>query len=239
MRVGTAEGTALFVVTGMDGAGKSTACQGAFTRLAARHRGTRLISIWDSLSGNPFITRPEEVQSYLQSMGSPARIHFLYHAMMLAMEKSLLDSPPLILVDGYWYKYAIAESLNASDLALHARAATLFPVPQGVFVLKPSLSGLKARKTSLSDYENSTSRRVGGSGSQGSEGLEELFRHHSRQWDNLYGTEGEWVEVDADQPPSAIIDIIVRGVEEMLVAASRVHADRLPQAAIHHSTADA
>lgn len=205
----------LLVVTGPDGAGKSTLCRNLIARLEQEGLKVREVSIWDGLAevdGLSFRSKAD-VMRYLGSLGpgeSIARVYFLFHAMAVALERALRPSvgADLLLVNGYWYKYAVSELGYGMDWEKIRAIAAAFPVPDWVFYLSVSPQSAAGRKDSVSAYESGSSQD-----------FVEFQRTLRRYWERLrndLASDARWIEVSGEQSEAAVLEQVARKIGEVL-----------------------
>lgn len=141
----------LIVVTGPDGAGKTSVCHKlcqSFTTGFALN-----VTVWDSFKNNPFFSDSKQLFSYLGQLDEKSRLLFILHGISVSLRLAANKKPDFIVFDGYWYKYAISEATIASDFSLLEMAKAFLPQPDIVFLLNISPSAALIRKPSISSYE--------------------------------------------------------------------------------------
>ncbi len=187
------EGPDLVCLAGGDGSGKSTQIEAVREALIARGMDVRTASIWDGLTNPrvapalPFAGR-SAVHEYLGVLGPAARTHFLFHAMHVAMDCARADSPDLVLIDAYWYKYFATEVAQGGDPAVLRQWTRGFQRPHLTVYLRTSVDTAVRRKAVPSDYE---------SGYGGPDAFRRLQATSRRVLDDL-GAELGWVVVDGE-----------------------------------------
>jgi len=152
-------GPRLICITGLDGSGKTT----QVGRLAERlERGGKLrvavATIWDMLldpafKGRTAFRSPKEVDAFLQLLCPTARMLFLDHCFVQALELARRKDADLVLVNGYWYKYYATEVAHGGDASALLAPAAVFPEPDQTFYLRLPPEDAFERKARLSGYE--------------------------------------------------------------------------------------
>jgi thymidylate kinase len=148
----------LICVTGIDGSGKSTLIRS----LQSAFPFSVTITIWDMMKNPEFkdsllFETKQEIDEYLKLLEHPARILFLYHclaqAMSIGAKEASKSNASLILLDGYWFKYAASEIAFGADAQEIIHLAQFFPKPDIVFRLALDSNVAFSRKESCSGYE--------------------------------------------------------------------------------------
>jgi thymidylate kinase len=206
----------LVVVTGPDGSGKSTACAGARERLAARGVSCREAGVWDALEPAPGLPRPpfasrSEAERYLADLDGTARGLFIFHALSRALQLGRRAGPEVLLVNGYWYKYAASELGYGVDPAVVRGWVTGFPEPDQVFFLELDPETAWRRRQAATAYEQ------GPAGSAESESEKERFiRFQTRlapEWETIEReARRPWIRVSARLSPADVAGAIAGGV---------------------------
>ena len=148
----------LVVVSGPDGAGKTTLVKSLHGRLTELGVKTAVASLWDLSSASElprmFADR-DEAQRYLSRVGARSRLHFLLHHLCGALERACAQpGVELVLFDTYWYKYLAAEVCHGAELEALIPAVLGLPTPIAILNLDPP-SGITARrKAHFSRYES-------------------------------------------------------------------------------------
>lgn len=141
------------VVTGPDGSGKSRVIKEWLEKL--RGEGIQAVgfSIWDGLATQKQFGSKGEALAYLMGLQGWARVHFLLHGLAILSQLIEKAQAEVILVDGYWYKYYLSESLYQPELSLSPSSFEYCVVPDQVLYLETSLEQVMCRKSSWSRYE--------------------------------------------------------------------------------------
>jgi thymidylate kinase len=199
-------------ITGGDGVGKSTLTKSVEARLTANGKTVYNCSIWDTLKAmikyfKADIKGKDEVQEYLKSCSSTSRVFFLFHAMSYSLEEARKSDADIILIDSYWYKYAITESLMGTDINELKNIARIFPKLDKVFWLSldPKIAFDRKKQVGLSKYE------MGGkSGTEGEEFFKKILQKSQSLWKNL--KEDNWIELDASQSVENLTDQLLNNI---------------------------
>ena len=138
----------IIAITGADGTGKSTLCR----KLCIEYPHFREVSIWDAMEGSLFHSK-KDIDNYLCSLSSNARLLFLSHALIQALELGINSRADVLLINGYYYKYFASElALNADPELVDMMIAT-FPAPDLAIELVGDIKTNFSRKDKLSRYE--------------------------------------------------------------------------------------
>lgn len=198
----------LIAVTGPDGSGKSTACSSA-SRLLSEKLGPGAVaevSVWDALRPIPGIQTPfgsrREAEAYLAALDGPSRTLFIFHALRRSLQLALASSARVLLLNGYWYKYAVSELGYGVDEDVVRGAARAFPRPGGVFFLDIDPETAWERRRVSTRYEG------GGDAS----GFLAFQRRLRPVWERLRSVEAPpWVTLSALDAPETVARRIAEG----------------------------
>ena len=202
-------GKRIICVTGGDGAGKSTQIAALSATLTDGGSSCAEVSIWDGLQDStisehlPFGSAAA-VYRYLQVLTPNSRVHFLYHALQLAIDLAVRKGADTMLINGYWYKYFATEVAHGGDPNMLRALTAGFPEPDLTFYLSTSADDALARKHRRSDYES-------GYGDE-NEFLD--FQQRSRSVLDDLAAELNWVRIDGRLPPADITTAILAGLDE-------------------------
>ncbi|NLE79627.1 MAG: hypothetical protein GX610_08580 [Rhodococcus sp.] len=153
------DGVPMICISGGDASGKSTQVAALAAALAADGRSVAEVSIWDAFT-DPHVAsklpfgRREDVFAYLRILGPGARAHFLFHALHVALDLALEQSPDIVLLNAHWYKYFATEVAHGGDPEVLRAWTEGFPVPDLTFFLEISPETALSRKEQRSDYES-------------------------------------------------------------------------------------
>lgn len=181
------------VLTGPDGTGKSTLCESLQKKLPGK---VLISSPWDAMSlmssanSNNLLNSKESIQTYLKSSDQSSRIYFLFHAISRSEQYAKSQNPDLLLFDGYWFKYAVAEMARGGNKELIMKVAELFKKPDLVFYLDIEPQVALTRKKQPSMYE---------SGGATDNKAEEFLKFQSSMynyWSDLK-KEMKWLSIDS------------------------------------------
>lgn len=140
----------LIVVTGPDGAGKSTVCSLLLDKLAKK---SQVVDIWRGLHESPFYPCKSSIHDYLKSIDPASRGLLILHSLCRSYYQALEAKPSYIIADGYWYKYAVTERALTNNISGFQIAKTVLPKPSMTFFLDVSPQAALLRKTKVSSYE--------------------------------------------------------------------------------------
>lgn len=138
----------MIAITGADGTGKSTLIE----RLVSDNQGFVEVSIWDAMDRNLFHSKGD-IDNYLCSLTSNARLLFLAHALIQGLEKARASSAKILILNAYYYKYFASELALGADPKLVQQLISFFPQPDLVLKLETSEEIAFGRKERLSQYE--------------------------------------------------------------------------------------
>ena len=138
----------MIAITGADGTGKSTLCK----NLCAKYPNFKEVSIWDAMDESLFQTK-KEIDAYLCSLSANARLLFLSHALIQALDKAKKSGAEVLLLNGFYYKYFASEIALGADLALVKSMIEILPKPNLVIELSINSDVSFTRKDKLSRYE--------------------------------------------------------------------------------------
>lgn len=189
----------LIVITGPDGAGKTTAARTLVEQLNHYGARARFCSIWDSREYSSFFKNQNEVQAYLATVTPHARMLFLAHAMSVSLELARASGAEFIVTDSYVYKYLASEIAYGLPV-VHAEAiGRTFAEPDIVFYLNARAETAAARKgEKLSEYES------GLSGGSRSNGFKMMQQKTKAAWVIVRNLFGPWADIDAGQAPEHV-----------------------------------
>jgi thymidylate kinase len=146
-------------ITGPDGSGKSTVCARVREALDSRFgRGSCAeVSIWDLLGDSrikPPFSSKEEAARYLGDLDGSSRTLFLFHAMSRALQLAERTPAKILLLNGYWYKYAVSELGYGVPTHTVEGAARGFAKPDQTFFLEVTPHTAAARRSESTRYES-------------------------------------------------------------------------------------
>ncbi|MDF2825025.1 MAG: tmk 1, partial [Mycobacterium sp.] len=150
------------------------------------------------------IKGPSDIYGYLRLLGPDSRLHFLFHALHLALQRAREQRPQLLLLDGYWFKYFAADVAHGADPVVLRNLAVSFPIPDMTFHLVLGTDEALSRKTNRSDYENGFS-----------DGAQDFLAFQGRMRVVLQGLARDlgWIEVDARRRPADITTSMIEQIE--------------------------
>ena len=182
------------VVTGADGSGKSTACKNIAKQIESQlGSGTvGVVSIWDSVNQSQLFASKQDVVHYLNDLDGYTRTLFLFHALSRSIDLAQRKKPKIIVVDGYWYKYAVSEIGQGVSIDDVLAAARGFVPPNIVFCLDIDPQISKSRKSEVSQYEQ-------GSDTQGA-AFDRFLQFQNRLapiWIEIEKRSGPWIHLSS------------------------------------------
>jgi thymidylate kinase len=204
----------LIAITGPDGSGKSTACS-RVRELLAERLGTRVVevSVWDALAEHgdvaPVFKGRAEAERYLADLDGVSRALFIFHAMARAVQLARQSKPSVMLLNGYWYKYAVSEIGYGVDPDFVLGATLGFALPAHVFCLDIDPETAWERRRRATAYEQ------GGSFGAASERERFMgFQGRLRQaWSAIEAQTGlHWEHLSALAPAEEIAQEISSGI---------------------------
>lgn len=140
----------LIVITGIDGAGKTTLIESLSQRLP----NSVIANVWQSFGANQQLFKSKaHVYEYMRSLTPNSRVLFLAHAVRYGIEKAIESTAEIIFIDGYYIKYFGPElALGADPKFVHEIIAT-FPKVDRVICLDIPIEKALKRKGEFTDYE--------------------------------------------------------------------------------------
>jgi thymidylate kinase len=210
----------LIAITGADGSGKSTACAAVRARLAERLGAEAVaeVSVWDCLSEQagvmPAFRNPEEASRYLVDLDGTSRTLFIFHALARALQLGLRKQPRVVLLNGYWYKYAVSEIGYGVDPEFVLGAALGFARPAHVFCLDVDPATAWERRLRASRYEQGAAAADATAGGAGER--ERFVRFQQKlasAWSGIEAQTGlAWEHLSALEPADEVAGRITEGV---------------------------
>lgn len=190
----------LLVVTGPDGTGKSTLVQGVVQALNAEHGEGYATSvlIWHSLAD---LVSVEQARTYLGTIDHLSRATLLLHGIARALDLGRRADVRVLVIDGYWYKYAVSEIAHGTPPALFAGCPEAFPTPDLTLCLDLPAEEALARKEAISRYEQGLAEADGGEGEAFLRFQERMAAH----WSTLEEQVGPWTHLSSAQPAEALV----------------------------------
>lgn len=187
--------TQLVVVTGPDGAGKSSVCEIINERLD----NCVVIDLWGGLRGSPFEASKADIHAYLQNIDPTSRGLLVSACLSRSLRRALTTKTRFVIVDGYWYKYAVTELALSGDSTMINIASTVFPVPDHVFFLDVNPAEALKRKLQFSRYEAGFSKE---------DDAQAFIGFQTRiydKWQTMLSLNPCWHIIDTDEHSAAAI----------------------------------
>jgi len=150
------------VITGVDGAGKTTQVD----LLKKVLPNVNTMSVWDIVA-NPEYKEwsiydgfPPAVEKYVMQLPPLSRTFFIFHAFDFAYKKALEKEVDYLILDGYWYKYLSVELAMGTNDGILDFLFDLYEEPDLTFYLDLPISKIKERKPVISQYESGTKEGI-------------------------------------------------------------------------------
>ena len=200
----------LIVITGPDGAGKSTLCKKIEAVMNEKYGENTVIltSIWDSLEVGNFDRA--QIHRYLSKLTGASRTLFLFHSILNGLALAEAKKPKVILADGYFYKYAVSERGYGVDPAIIRSATLAFPKPDLVMELLVSPETAWTRKISASSYEQ------GGGGENDQTKFIEFQKKNRKIWSETKIEYGPWDSLTEGASIDVLVEKAVAKIEKVI-----------------------
>ncbi len=191
----------LVVVTGPDGAGKTTVCHNIqnFFAQNLNERSVTITSVWDNYE-DLFLSHTH-AQDYLKNLQGLSRSLFIFHAIQRALENAQAKNNNIIIMDSYWYKYAVSEIALGVPRDFLFHIAKTFPTPDLTLYLDISPEIACKRKKFISEYEKGKCL--------GKSSTEKFLRFQTQQknlWKEIEFQFGPWFHISGEQSPEEILN---------------------------------
>ncbi|NOQ72536.1 MAG: hypothetical protein GQ574_11070 [Crocinitomix sp.] len=140
----------LIVITGIDGAGKTTLIESLSKELP----NSVVANVWQSFGANQQLFKSKaHVYEYMRSLTPNSRVLFLAHAVRYGLEKALESDAETILIDGYYIKYFGPELALGADPQFVQEIIASFQKVDQVICLDLPIEKALQRKGEFTDYE--------------------------------------------------------------------------------------
>lgn len=199
------------VITGPDGAGKSTVCSWVYRRLEEKYgsESVALVSVWDAIGTSGLFPSREAITQYLSLLEGSARTLFIFHAMAQSVNQALRKKPIFLLIDSFFYKYAASEISYGVPEEVVLGLSRGFLVPDAVFLLGVDASEAVRRKKELTRYESGGAYASGADQSQPQQEKFLLFQNRmKRGWEIMEAQFGPWNHIHPTFDPERVADRI-------------------------------
>ncbi len=150
------------VITGVDGAGKTT----QVNLLKKVLPNVNTMSVWDIVA-NPEYKKwsiyngfPPEVEKYVMQLPPLSRTFFIFHAFDFAYKKAMAKKADFLVLDGYWYKYLSVELAMGTNDGILDFLIDLYEEPDLTFYLDLPISRIQERKPKITQYESGTKEGI-------------------------------------------------------------------------------
>lgn len=189
--------TRRIVITGPDGCGKTAVLKQCSSQLQNHGFQTQVLSIWDALSTQEQFRSKREILQYLEKLTGWARIHFLQHGLAILSQLIHEATSDFVLIDGYWYKYFLAEAVHQPKLEINESHFSHFNEIDQVIFLETPLEIISIRKQTFSMYE------CGGKEQNLAHFVQFQKKLHEK-WDHYVEQKCEWLTISGDATPDVI-----------------------------------
>lgn len=198
-------------LTGIDGCGKSTQAPLLAAALEARGLRVRSVAVWDLLAQAELRSclapgGAGPIREYLARVSSPARCLFVAHALWESFQRARDAGGDLLLLVGYWPKYAAVEAGLGTPGALLQDLGSFFPDPDRTLWLDLPVSQAASRREAFTRYE------CGGRepGVRSFVDFQEGCRGRLEEWAFSRG----WIRVEGLGDPEEVTGALLRAWEE-------------------------
>jgi thymidylate kinase len=121
----------------------------------------KIVTVFDGLKRSGLFAGESDplatVRSSINALTAEERFIFLIKAWALAWElatgQQVVNKPNVIIIPGYWYKYAVTESLLGLPLQKASFLANSLPLPNLTVFFKADVETLAYRKSHFTSYE--------------------------------------------------------------------------------------
>jgi hypothetical protein len=209
--------TQLIAITGPDKTGRSALCLHLKGALEAIHgpKCAKIACIWDNLEYNKFLMKKEQALAFLNSLTGVSRTLFLFHCISLAVDIAAESEPAFILIDTYWYKYAVGEiAINVPEKAVLA-AASGFQIPDFTYFLNPYPVIEKSDRAGASRQDNNFPAIATAEDMENPTGPVTPEQEQARLpglWHNIASRHKSWVHLDPTSPVETLGKIVLDNI---------------------------
>lgn len=194
----------IIAITGPDGSGKSTTCKkvAEFFQNEFTSKSISIASAWDEHS-QLFSTR-SKAQNYLNSLEGYTRSLFIFHSVSRSIDLAKRKNSKIILVDGYWYKYAVSEIGLGVSREWVISAAKMLPTPDFTLFLDILPEKAAKRKQQISEYEQGKSI--------GSNQIDRFVRFQTQLkpiWKEIEFQFGPWKHISSELDPDQVAQTLI------------------------------
>jgi thymidylate kinase len=188
----------LIVITGIDGAGKTTLIESLSKRLP----NSVVANVWQSFGANQQLFNSKtHVYEYMRSLTPNSRVLFLAHAVRYGIEKALESDAQTILIDGYYIKYFGPELALGADLNFVNEVVATFPKVDRVVCLDIPIEKALERKGAFTDYECGFNPVLS----------KQTFLEFQQKvlFERKHFESENWKHLDGELEPEALLDLVV------------------------------
>ena len=194
----------IIVITGPDGSGKSTTCKkvSEYLHKESSSNCIAISSAWDEYS-QLFQTR-SKANLYLNNLEGYTRSLFIFHAVSRSIDLARKKGAKIILVDGYWYKYAVSEICLGISREWIINLAKMLPVPDFTLYLDIQPEQAALRKNKISEYEQGKSI--------GSNQIDRFVRFQTQMktiWKEIEFQFGPWKHISSELNPDQVAQTLI------------------------------
>ncbi len=188
----------LIVITGIDGAGKTTLIES----LSKKVPNSIIANVWQSFGANQQLFKSKaHVYEYMRSLTPNSRVLFLAHAVRYGLEKAMKSNAETIFIDGYYFKYFGPELALGADLNFVKEIMNSFPKVNQVICIEVPIEKALERKGEFTDYECGFNAELSPKTFVDFQTKVLAQRKH-------FETE-QWQYVDGSLTPNAILDLML------------------------------
>ena len=199
----------VIVVTGPDGSGKSTLCARLREELgsAASPNKVAQVSVWDAMAASGLFADRRAVGAYLDDLDGPPRTLFIFHALSRSIDLALRGGAEVLVVEGYWYKYAVTEIAYGVEERFVEAAASAFPRPALTIRLDVGVEESWDRKGEATAYERGAAGRKSPPAPDARSDYIGFQRGLRPIWDSVERRCGPWERIPAGTAPAEALSL--------------------------------
>lgn len=194
----------IIAVTGSDGSGKSTICK-KIMECCDKHilkNDITISSVWDDHSD--LFSSLDHARSYLTSLNGATRLFFIFHAISRSLDIAIKKRKKIIIIDGYFYKYAISEIARGAPKEVVNLLIKKLPFPDLTLYLDISPEKSALRKETFSTYEQGNAK-----GHNDKDRFIKFQKKLKPLWNEYEKEFAPWHRISSDLNPDLIVDFII------------------------------